>query len=186
MNILKKQGAAWVLTIVMILLAIGIGSAKAEPNHITPEPSYSAAPDTPVPPNSETVSSTLHVWDDANVLSDSEEVALSQINAELSREFGAVIACVTTNYGKSDLYDFALDYAEDINLTGKDFIVVLDIRGENYWLVQGADLVDVFTDEDCGDYAWDYMEDDFARGDYGDALIALAKALYGWYQASYY
>lgn len=179
MNILKKQGVAWVITIVMILLAIGIGSAKAEPNHITPEPSYPAAP---VYPNQ----SNFYVYDDANVLSSSEEEDLNKLNEELYSHTGAVVACVTTNYGRSDLYDFALDYAEDIGLSGYDFIVVLDISGENYWLVQGAELVDVFSDDDCGDYAWDYMEDHFARGDYGTALIELAKALYDWYQTSYY
>ena len=182
MNILKKQGVAWVITIVMIVIAIGIGSAKAPTTPSIHDPIQTAAPDVPIPPNSESASSTLHVWDDADVLSDSEEVALSQINAKLSKEFGACIACVTTNYGRADLYDFALDYAERLNLSGIDFIVVLDISGENYWLVQGAELVDIFTDEDCGDYAWEYMEDHFARGNYGDALIELTKALYDWYQ----
>lgn len=184
MNILKKQGVAWVITIVMILAAIGIGNGKASTTHSVETPIHTSAPDTPVPPNSHTASSTLHVWDDAGVLSDSEEVALSRINAELSKEYGAFIAFVTTNYGRDDLYDFALDYAEHLNLSGTDFIVVLDISGENYWLVQGSDLVDVFTDEDCGDYAWTYMEDHFARGDYGEALMDLGEALYGWYQTN--
>lgn len=181
MNILKKQGVAWVITIVMIVIAIGIGSAKAP---VSPSPSF-PAPDTPVPPNSGTSSSTLHVWDDANVLSDREEVALSEINAELSKKYGTVVACVTTNYGRDDLYDFALNYAARIGLTEYDFIVVLDIKGDNYWLVQGAGLQNLFTDDDCGDYAWEYMEDDFARGDYGEALLSLANALADWYEDHY-
>ena len=177
MNILKKQGVAWVITAVMILLAIGIGSAKAP---VTPEPPPASIPTAPGSSDQ-----PFYVYDDASVLSADEEIKLSQLNGEMYAKFGTVVACVTTNYGKSDLYNFALDTAAGIGLGSYDFIVVLDISGENYWLVQGAGLVDMFSDDDCGDYAWNYMEDDFARGDYGDALIDLANALYDWYQTNY-
>jgi len=63
--------------------------------------------------------------------------------------------------------------------------VVLDIKGDNYWLVQGAGLQNLFTDDDCGDYAWNYMETDFARGDYGEALLSLVDALSDWYEDHY-
>ena len=179
MKLLKKQGVAWVITIVMILIAIGIGSAKAPPDYTdSPIP----APTATVPPVS---SDAYFVYDDAGVLNSSEEAKLSKLNRELADRYGSVVACVTTNYGYNDLYNFALDYAEHIGLGGYDFIVVLDISGENYWLVQGAELVYDFTDEDCGDYAWNYMENDFARGDYGDALINLVDALADWYRYYY-
>lgn len=174
MNILKKQGVAWVITIVMIVIAIGIGSAKAPATNLTPEPTYSPAPGVQ--------EQFYYVFDHANVLSPDEEQDLGRLNEELMADCGAVVACVTTNYGRDDLYDFALSYADDIGLGAYDFIVVLDISGQNYWLVQGAGLVDDFTDEDCGSYAWDYMETHFARGDYGSALLELTKALSAWYQ----
>ena len=177
MNILKKQGVAWVITVVMILLAISIGSAR-EP--VTPEPPPASIPTAPGSSDQ-----PFYVYDDANVLSADEEVKLSQLNGEMYAKFGTVVACVTTNYGRDDLYNFAYDYAGNIGLDAYDFIVVLDISGENYWLIQGIGLVDDFTDDDCGDYAWDYMEDHFARGDYGDALVDLSYALYDWYQSYY-
>lgn len=182
MNILKKQGVAWVITIVMILAAIGIGQAKSTTISTTPLPGPSSTVPIQVP--SHGVGS--YVYDDANVLSAEDEATLSQLNQEMYAKFGTVVACVTTNYGRDDLYSFALDYADSIGLYGTDFIVVLDISGDNYWLIQGADLVDMFTDDDCGDYAWSYMESHFARGDYGSALIELSKALYDWYQANFY
>jgi len=175
MNILKKQGVAWVITIVMIVIAIGIGGVS----RITPTPE---PPSQTIPPMSD---SLFYVCDDAGVLSTDEMRKLSAINERLYSEMGVVVACVTTNYGKSDLYDFALDYADRLGLQEYDFIVVLDIRGDNYWLVQGAGLQNLFTDDDCGDYAWNYMEDDFARGDYGEALLSLADALSGWYKDHY-
>lgn len=171
MNILKKQGVAWVITIVMIVIAIGIGSAKAEPGHSTSQP---------ISPDSQ--EQFYYVFDDAGVLSPDEEQDLGRLNEELDASCGAVVACVTTNYSRDDLYSFALNYADSVGLGAYDFIVVLDISGDNYWLVQGAGLVEDFTDEDCYNYAWDYMETHFARGDYGSALIELTKALSAWYQ----
>lgn len=176
MNFLKKQGVAWVITVVMIIMAIGIGTAKKSPGAVTPEP-----PSQTIPPASD----FFYVCDDANVLSKDEERKLSAINERLYADMGVVVACVTANYGKADLYDYALDYADRLGLQEYDFIVVLDIKGDNYWLVQGAGLQNLFTDEDCGDYAWNYMESGFARGDYGEALLSLVDALSDWYEDHY-
>ena len=71
--------------------------------------------------------------------------------------------------------------AEEMGLGGYDMIVALDISGDNYWLIQGNDLRRDFTDSDCSDYAYEYMEYDFARGMYGDALLDLTEALEIWY-----
>lgn len=70
-------------------------------------------------------------------------------------------------------------------LGGYDFLVALDIAGENYWLVQGDDIRRVFTDDDCSDYAYDCMEKHFAAGDYDNAVLKLTKALEDWY-GNYY
>lgn len=172
MKILKKQGVAWVIAAVMIVAAIGIGQAKAPVTPVEPPVSQ--------PGSTEQVDS-FYVYDDADVLSAQTEDKITRRNLELYEKLDVLIAVVTTNYGRDDLYDFALGYAGDIGLGGNDFIVVLDISGENYWLIQGANLISWFTDEDCGDYAWNYMEQDFARGDYDGAVLALTEALEDWY-----
>ena len=72
-NVFKKQGVAWVFTIVMVFAAIGIGYAKAPFNSPVPEP---APPQTIPPDYSETVpsaSADSFVWDNARVLSDRTE-----------------------------------------------------------------------------------------------------------------
>lgn len=178
MNILKKQGVAWVIAIVMIVAAVGIGRAKAPASNapLTPEPGVSQP---------SAVEEQFYVYDDANVLSASTEKKLTQRNQKIYQDMDVVIAVVTCNYGGADLGSYAIDYAEYIGLGGYDFIVVLDISGENYWLVQGADLVDWFSDQDCSDYAYEYMERDFARGDYDDAVLSLTKALEEWYYDNY-
>ncbi len=175
MKLLKKQGVAWVITACMILLAIGTGGTRAAV--IRPEPV--PQPDTQM--GVTVVDGPFYVYDEADVLSAATEEKLSQINLDLYEKLNVLIGVVTTNYGGDDLYSVALEYADNIGLGGRDFIVVLDISGENYWLVQGAELVGDFTDTDCGDYAWNYMERDFARRDYDAAVLELAEALETWY-----
>ena len=175
MNILKKQSVAWVITAVMVVAAIVIGLTKA-PAASTPEGpggSYSDGAD------------SWYVYDDADVLSASTERTLRERNRQLYESMDVVVACVTTDYGRDDLYDFAMDYAERIGLGQYDFIVVLDISGENYWLIQGSGLVELFTDDDCSAYAWQYMEQPFARGNWASALLNLTDALADWYADHY-
>lgn len=171
MNFLKKQSVAWVIALVMVVAAIGIGRARANTQIPNPGPAPSA--------------DTYYVYDEAHVLTDSEITRLSNLNRRLMDDMEVVIACVTTNYGRGDLYSYAMDYAADLGLAQYDFIVVLDISGDNYWLVQGAGLTGLFSDDDCAAYAWDYLEKDFARGRYGDALLSLTDALSDWYYDHY-
>lgn len=171
MKALKKQGVAWTITAVMIVAAIAIGLGK-----------HAAARQPEEPPSDQPpIAAAAYIRDDADVLSADAEDKLAGIIAGAIDGGGGVIAVVTCNYGKSDLYDYAMDRAGDLRLSGDDFIVVLDISGENYWLLQGSALTDDFTDQDCSDYAYNYMERDFARGDYDGAVLSLARALADWY-----
>ena len=175
MNFLKKQGVAWVITIVMIIAAIGIGSAKTDTP--TPEP----GPTTP--PISQ--NAWYFVQDDAGILSDREEETLGGINERLYETMGVVIACVTTTDGRSDIYKLALEYGDQMGLQEYDFIIVVDMSSMQYILVQGAGLIDLFTDSDCETYADRYLAPGLNDGDYGDAFIELADMLADWYVDHY-
>lgn len=172
-NVFKKQGVAWVLTIVMVCVAVGIGYAKAPVNNPAPEPELPGAPN----------DAASFVWDDADVLSSETVRALDQRNERLWKQHGVSIGVVTCNYGRDDLDQYAMKRAEEMGLGGFDMIVALDISGDNYWLIQGIDIRRDFTDQDCSDYAYEYMEYDFARGFYGDGLLSLTEALESWYEA---
>lgn len=182
MNIFKKQGVAVLLTAVMVAAAVGIGRAKA-PVSPVPGPGTSDIGQPITPGN--TAPDVQTVYDEAGVLSRSVENQIEDINSSLLNSYGVMVAVVTVNEDADDLGQFALDYAEEIGLGEYDFIVVLDISGDNYWLVQGAGLVTMFTDQNCSDYAYEYMETDFADGDYGDAALRLTQALADWYANNY-
>ena len=177
-GVFKKQGVAWGLTVVMVFAAIGIGYAKA-PMAGTREPA--PAPD---------YGDSYHweggqfLLDNADVLSDRTLRELDQRNERLWNTYSVTIGVVTCD-NERDLGDYALACAEKMGLGGYDFLVALDIAGENYWLVQGDDIRRVFTDDDCSDYAYDCMEKHFAAGDYDNAVLKLTKALEDWY-GNYY
>ena len=162
-SVFKKQGVAWGLTALMIVAAIGIGYGKA---HASVNPEEASQP---------------YVRDDAGVLSYNTLTQLTQRNQRLYDKYGVVIGVITCNYGRDDLYDYALKRAGELDLRDYDMLVVLDIKGQVYGMIQGMALVNDFTDEDCEYYAWDYMERDFARGDYNAAVLSLTEMLELWY-----
>lgn len=170
MKLFKRTGVAVLLTVMMIILAVGIGLARrpGSGGHVA------ASQDSP-----------WFVSDQAGVLSSSGIKQLESNNRSLDSSMGVVIGCVTCNYGKADLGNYAMEQAEKMGLGANDFIVVLDISGENYWLIQGSGLTDLFTDDDCAAYAHEYMEEPFAKGDYTQALLSLSDALTQWYQTHY-
>lgn len=174
-NVFKKQGVAWLTTIVMVVVSIGIGYAKAPINSPAPEPDLPNAP----------AASASFVRDDANVLSSQTERKLSERNQRLWQRYSVTVAVITCNYGRDDLGDYAYRQAVELGLGGYDMIVALDISGDNYWLVQGDDIRRDFTDSDCSNYAYDYMEDYFVRGMYDDAVLELTAALEDWYGGYY-
>lgn len=175
-NIFKLPAVAWMLTGVMVVIAIGIGYAKAPVNNPSHSPDY---PSEAIPPSA----ADSYVWDNARVLSNRTVRELDERNDRLWERHSVTIGVVTCNYGGDDLYGYAMQCAGDMGLGGYDMIVVLDISGENYWLLQGNDIRQYFTDNDCSNYAYDYMEDYFVRGMYDDAVLALTDALGDWYES---
>lgn len=174
-NVFKKQGVAWVLTIVMVCVSIGIGYARGPINDPKPEPGLIQGPG----------AMPSYVRDDANVLGNEAIRELDQRNQRLWERHQVSIGVITCNYNRDDLYQYAAKQFEKMGLGGDDMLVVLDIKGDSYWLYTGDDVAWQFSDEDCSDYAYEYMEYEFAHGFYGDAALELTKALELWY-GNYY
>lgn len=179
-NLFKRQSVAWVLTAMMVVAAIGIGYAKAPIHNPAPEPNLPAPTIAPGAP-----AESFHVWDNANVLSAQTERELSQRNTRLWNSYSVSIGVVTCNYGRDDLYEYTVKKFEEMGLGDYDMLVVLDIRGDNYWLYTGDGVAWDFSDEDSSDYLYDYLEGYFARGAYGDGVLRLTEMLEAWYGAYY-
>ena len=187
-SVFKKQGVAWGLTALMVVAAIGIGYAKAPIGSPIPDVPQSTPPIQSIPPDYQqgatapnAAAAGYFLLDDAGVLSDSTMASLIARNTRLYERYGVVIGVVTCNYGRDDLADYAYEAAEQMDLRDYDMLVVLDIKGRDCGLIQGAALVRDFTDDDCVDYVGKYMQRDFARGHYDAAVLSLTEMLEAWY-----
>ena len=173
-NIFKIPAVAWMITGVLVVVAIGIGIERTEGSPI-PEP----APR----PSSAPPASGSFVWDDANALSDRTVRELDQRNDRLWDRHNITVAVVTCD-NQRELGEYAYRQAEKMGLGGYDMVVALDIRGDNYWLLLGSDVSRDFP-YDPSEYAYEYMENTFVRRDYDDAVLELTKALEDWYGKQY-
>lgn len=163
MKILKKRGAAIAITVIVIAAMALLGLAKA-------------------PVELPDVQTGQWVYDGANVLSAETENYLTQGDAALLSNYGTVVAVATVDNVKGwELLDFCVDLADKWGLSGSDFILVMDIGGDNYWLVQGYDLVGSFSDDMASQYVRQFLENDFAAKNYGEGAIKLFDALSAWY-----
>lgn len=184
-SFLKKQGVAWALTILMIVASVGIGRAKASsPGHNAP------APEPTRPPNASSVipvDQNSLIYDEAGVLSSSAVKKLDRRNEKLLDDMNTAIGVVTCSYAGDDLYDYTLDWAQELGLGEYDFIVILEVSGQRYGLVQGASLSSEgwFSDRDCADYLDKYLKKSFDKGDYDKAVLSLTEALEEWYYDNY-
>ena len=163
MKLLKNRGVAIVLAILMIAGSIFLGWQKAP---------------------AELVSLRGGSWvaDTANVLSPELETYINQENGKLIERVGAKFAIATVDNAKGwDLSDYAYELAESWSLSGVDMILVLDIDGDNYWMIQGYDLVGSFTDDMVSSYVNRYLEPGFAARDYELGVKTLFDQVRGWY-----
>ena len=167
MALLKKPAVAAVVMVAVIAAMSLLGLSKAP---------------TPLPE----VRTGQWVYDGADVFDTQTETYLTQGNAQLIADHGTKVAVATMEQVKGwDLWEFCLSLGEAWGLGGSDFILVLDIGGDNYWLVQGSDLTDAFPDSYASQYAYQYLENEFAAKNYGAGVIQLFDALRAWYDDSY-
>ncbi len=165
MKILKKQGVAWAITVVMVLAAIGVGWAKAYTG-----PALRAAGD------------NFYVYDMADLLSSETEHTLSQRNRNLYDRMDVVIACVTVKDYEGDIYEYAMNCADEIDLRENDFIVIVNVTTYQAVLIQGAALEKVFPRAECVRYMKTYTEDHLNDRDFDKAFLRLTSSLADWYE----
>lgn len=167
MDRLKKRGVAVIITAVVIVIMSIVGIVKA-------------------PVELPDVQTGRWVYDGADVLSTEQEEYLTQVNKKLIADHGVAVAVATMPHVKGwELMDFCLELGDKWGLNGDSFILVLDIGGDNYWLVQGSNLLDLFTDDMASQYAWQFLENDFAVKNYGDGVVKLVDSLHAWYDVTY-
>ena len=132
----------------------------------------------------------IYVGDYANVLSAETEQYIIEQNQALAQATGAQIVIVTVDFlDGMEIEDYAYTIFNDWGIGDAEknngLLLLLAIGEENYWAMQGSGLEGVLSSGMLGDYLYEYLEPDFAAGDYDAGVYKVFNAFLGWFQEYY-
>lgn len=117
----------------------------------------------------------LYVLDEAGVLSSETEREIIKENEKLFEEYGAQVVIVAVDFlGGQDIDDYAYDLFTEwgIGSSQRDngILLVLAIGEDNYYATSGYGLEDYFDAAKFRDLLDEYLEEDFAAGQYDEGV----------------
>ena len=128
-------------------------------------------------------SDSFYVADYADVISADTEQYIIGKNADLEQLCGGQIVVATVDFlDGMDIEDYAYKLFSDWKIGDADkkngILLLLAIGEENYWCMQGKGLENSLTSGDIDDILWNYLEEDFAAGDYDAGVRSVFDELY--------
>ena len=169
MKFFQKRGVAIVVLILAIVASSAWGLHKT-PAVSTPEGGEK------LDPSLSTAAFEQYVRDEANVLSDKAEKAVSLYNANWDKMFGSIMAVVTVQ-SSDNLENTAYDYADTMQLGSNDAILVIAKQQQDYYLVASGDFYDLLSGLSQS-FVASCMADNVQKGDYDAAVRSLCAALH--------
>ena len=169
MKFFQKRGVAIVVLILAIVASSAWGLHKT-PAVSTPEGGEK------LDPSLSTAAFEQYVRDEANVLSDKAEKAVSLYNANWDKMFGSIMAVVTVQ-SSDNLENTAYDYADTMQLGSNDAILVIAKQQQDYYLVASGDFYDLLSGLSQS-FVASCMADNVQKGDYDAAVCSLCAALH--------
>ena len=181
MKVFQNRAVAAVLMVLAIAASVAIGQAKK--------------PDLSVEPSTKVVGSYTYTYDEAGVLSDKTMEHIDAMNASLFAQTGAqiMVKTVSTTNGE-DILQYAIDLGNQYGVgdaernNGVVMVLALDnisasgLQGD-YGVVVGDGLTDYGSAFSSMQYQ--YLEDDFAAGNYDAGVKKTVDAFFDWF-ADYY
>lgn len=181
MKVFQNRAVAAVLMVLAIAASVAIGQAKK--------------PDLSVEPSTKVVGSYTYTYDEAGVLSDKTMEHIDAMNASLFAQTGAQIMVKTVNSTNGqDILQYAIDLGNQYGVgdaernNGVVMVLALDnisasgLQGD-YGVVVGDGLTDYGNTFSSLQYQ--YLEDDFAAGNYDAGVKKTVDAFFDWF-ADYY
>ena len=128
-------------------------------------------------------SDSFYVADYADVITADTEQYIIEKNADLEQLCGGQIVVAAVDFlDGMDIEDYAYKLFSDWEIGDADkkngILLLLAIGEENYWCMQGKGLENSLTSGDIDDILWNYLEEDFAAGDYDAGVRSVFDALY--------
>ncbi len=132
----------------------------------------------------------IYVGDYANVLTDETEQYIITENQKLAEATGAQIVIITVDFLDGiEIEDYAYTIFNEWGIgdaqRNNGLLLLLAIGEENYYAMQGQGLEGVLSSGTLGDYLYDYLEPDFAAGNYDAGVSKVFNAFLGWFDMYY-
>lgn len=176
MKFFQKTWVAWLCTAAMIGAAVVIGlnkesAAVPEPGEVGLDTSLSTA------------QFADYIWDQAGVLSDSQERDICLYNANWVQRYDSLIALAVVDGVSGDIGDYAYSLGEEIELASSDGILVIDVKNTNGYLAVGPDYP--MTDQQVTNYMDQSLYEYVAAGEYGEGVLNLFADVNQFYVDNY-
>ena len=162
MKLFQKKGVAILVMVLAIALA-SVWGLSHRPVVVTPE--GGEALDTSL----STAYYREYIVDNANVLSENTEEALAVYDANWDEWSGSILAVVAEPFVSSTTEEAAWDWADRLKLGENDAILLLDIQGQDAYLLSSGDFRDRFGGTESN-YLGAYLYGDFMAGNYDDGV----------------
>ncbi|WP_052429513.1 TPM domain-containing protein [Paenibacillus borealis] len=133
---------------------------------------------------SETLGTKNYVADNAGVFKQVTKDYLNQSSNRYAATTGSGIYVVTVkNSGDTSLQDYTYAKFAGVAAGPKDVMLVLDIGGDNYHVLQGKDIDNLLTNDMIGGILDTALEPKFAAKDYAGGATGTANAFYSFFLA---
>ena len=134
MEFFKKRSTAIAVLIVAMVVSFFIGQRKKPSDKI------------------EVLPSGVYVQDNANVLSESTEEYITQLNNDLVSQLSAEIQVATVNTtGGKDIFDMARELGVETNLSGNSCVFLIAVDDINAVIIQGDDIRYTISNDELSD-----------------------------------
>ena len=166
MKFFKNRTVAWVITGLVILGCLGYGLVQR----------YTAQTPTQTVVQTDPIAANMWINDAAGMLSTSTESKLHSYNTRWDNNYRSVIAVATVDtVGGEDIEDFAYEYGAQWGLGENDMMLLLAEEDDDfYFVVSGTEIV---PDEEVEEAFYDEFFDDYAAGDYDDAILSFFREM---------
>lgn len=133
---------------------------------------------------------SFYVADYADVIDADTEKMIVEKNEYLEAVTGAQIVVVTVDFLNGEhIGDYAYQLFNDWGIGSSEknngLLLLLAIGEENYWALQGTGIASQLTSADLDNILYDYLEDDFAAGDYDAGVQKVFSAFYARFESIY-
>lgn len=186
MNVLKKYPVAIALSALLIVLSIALGQTKhREIAPPTPEPSNTSSSSTVLDTSLPTAQYDRYITDKSDLLSSDTELLISRYSANFDQRYDSIVAVVAVPSASTDLKTAAYQYAEQLELSNQDALLLLSMNDHSAYLAAGDDFFPSWTSEDITNLLDRALYPNYIKGEYASGISSFFSALDTEYATTY-